>query len=130
MPQSSRRSPATACLLACLLPGLGHLYLRRWVKGVVFLSAIGALFVLGIIMDARLSHPVGWGDPLAWLRCAAQMAIGLPYFIATRAFELGLNEQLVTSVTHEYGNTFTEAGGLLNILVILDAYDIAVGRKR
>ena len=35
----------------------------------------------------------------------------------------------MTSVTHEYGNTFTEVGGLLNILVILDAYDTAVGRK-
>ena len=35
----------------------------------------------------------------------------------------------MTAPTHEYGNTFTEVGGLLNILVILDAYDIAVGRK-
>jgi hypothetical protein len=130
LPQPSRRSPATACLLACLLPGLGHFYLRRWAKGGVFLGAIGSLFVLGIAMDAGLSLPVGWGDPLAWLRCAAQMAIGLPYFIATRALELGLDKDLVMSVTHEYGNTFTEAGGLLNVLVVLDAYDVAVGRKR
>jgi hypothetical protein len=35
----------------------------------------------------------------------------------------------VRSVTYEYGNTFTAVGGLLNILVILDAHDIAMGRK-
>jgi hypothetical protein len=32
-------------------------------------------------------------------------------------------------VTYEYGNTFTEVGGLLNILVILDAHDTALGRR-
>ena len=126
MPQPSRRSPLTASVLAFLVPGLGHLYLRRTVKGFVFLGAIGALFVLGVAMDARLSLPTGWGDPLAFLRSLAQMAIGVPYFIARAlGYELGN----VTAVTHEYGNTFTEAGGLLNILVMLDAYDIAAGRK-
>jgi hypothetical protein len=38
---------------------------------------------------------------------------------------------LVPGAGHLYlGNTFTEVGGLLNILVVLDAYDVAVGRKR
>jgi hypothetical protein len=32
-------------------------------------------------------------------------------------------------VTWEYGNTFLIVSGLLNFLVILDAYDIAMGRK-
>ena len=32
-------------------------------------------------------------------------------------------------MTYEYGNTFTAVAGLLNILVILDAYDTARGRK-
>ena len=124
----SRRSPVTACLLAYLVPGLGHLYLRQWVKGAVFLGAISALFALGLVMDARLVLPTGWGDPLALLRSVAQMAMGVPYFVA-RALEIGFDERLVKSVTHEYGSTFTEAAGLLNVLVILDAYDIAVGRK-
>ena len=119
----------TTCLLAYLIPGLGHLYLRQWVKGAVFLAAISTLFVLGVAMDARLILPTGWGDPLALLRSIAQMAMGLPYFVA-RALELGFDERLVKSVTHEYGSTFTEAAGLLNVLVILDAYDIAVGRKQ
>ena len=35
----------------------------------------------------------------------------------------------VTAVTYEYGNTFLMTAGLLNALVILDAFDIAMGRK-
>jgi hypothetical protein len=116
-----------ACLLAWLLPGAGHLYLRRPVKGLILMGSILALFVLGLFLDARLQPYLGFDDPLAILRSLAQMAIGVPYFIA-RA--LGFEAGTVTSVTHEYGNTFTEVGGLLNILVILDAFDTALGRKK
>jgi hypothetical protein len=117
-----------ACLLACLIPGLGHLYLRRTTKGLVFLGAILSLYLLGVALDARLSLYVGFGDPLALLRSVAQMAVGLPYFVI-RELGFGLSEHAVRSITHEYGNTFTEVGGLLNILVVLDAYDVSVGRK-
>jgi hypothetical protein len=124
-----RTRPAAAvpaCLLAWLLPGAGHLYLRRPVKGLVLMGAILTLFLLGVFLDARLQPYLGFDDPLAMLRSLAQMAMGLPYFLA-RA--LGFEAGQVVSVTHEYGNTFTEVGGLLNILVVLDAYDTAVGRK-
>lgn len=115
-----------ACLLAWLLPGAGHFYLRRPRKGLLFLGAIGALFVLGLAMDSRLEMAVGLDDILASLFSLAQMAIGLPYFAARM---LGYEAGSVTSVTFEYGNTFTAVAGLLNILVMLDAYDVAVGRK-
>lgn len=124
--ESRPAAAVPACLFAWLLPGAGHLYLRRRVKGLVFLGGIGALFLIGVALDARLQLYLGIDDPLAFLRSLAQMALGLPYF-AARA--LGFEAGQVTSVTHEYGNTFTEVGGLLNILVILDAYDTALGRK-
>lgn len=123
---ASEATPVAACLLAALVPGLGHLFLGRRVKGLVFLGAVGALFLAGVALDARLSLYVGFGDPLAFLRSLAQMAIGVPYFLV-RAFGYGMGA--VTSVTHEYGNTFTEVAGLLNVLIVLDAYDTAVGRK-
>ncbi len=126
MPQPRPGAAIPACLLAWLLPGAGHLYLKRTTKGLIFLGAIGALFLLGIAWDARLQMVATLEDPLAVLRGLAQMAIGLPYFVAR---SLGFEAGLVTSVTHEYGNTCTEVGGLLNILVILDAYDTALGRK-
>ena len=127
-PIAASRSAAAlpACVLAWLVPGAGHLYLRRNLKGLVFMGAIGALFLLGLAMDARMQMYVGLDDPLAFLRSLAQMALGLPYFVAKA---LGMDAGQITSVTHEYGNTFTEVGGLLNVLVILDAFDTAMGRK-
>jgi hypothetical protein len=45
------------------------------------------------------------------------------------AAALGLGKGVVTAATYEYGNTFVIVSGLLNMLVALDAYDIALGRK-
>ena len=108
-----------AGLLAWVWPGLGYLYLGRRGKGLLLMGAI--------LMDSRLQLHLGLEDPLALLFSLAQMGIGAPYFLA-RA--LGFEAGIVTSVSHEYGNTFTAVGGLLNILVILDVLDIARGYKR
>lgn len=120
------RSVVAACLFAWLFPGAGHLYLGRYLKGAILLVSMLALFVLGLSMDARLQFYVGLEDPLALLRSTAQMAMGLPYIVARG---LGFQAGDVTSVLHEYGNTFTEVSGLLNVLVILDAHDTALGRR-
>lgn len=122
----ARSGVLPACLLAWVLPGAGHVYLGRRGKGLLFFAAIGALFVLGVAMKSRLQLYLGLEDPLALLFSIAQAAIGAPYFLA-RA--LGFEAGQVTAVTYEYGNTFTAVAGLLNILVILDAHDTAVGRK-
>jgi hypothetical protein len=129
LPEPRRGAVVPACLFAWLLPGAGHFYLRRRSKGLIFLLCIGGLFVLGVAMKAGLKMHVGFDDPLAFLRSLSQMAIGLPYMVARAlGFGAGLTKD-VTAVTHEYGNTFTEVGGLLNVLVILDAHDTALGRK-
>jgi hypothetical protein len=114
----------TAGLLAWVWPGLGHLYLGRRGKGLVLMGSILALFVLGVAMDSRLQLHLGLEDPLALLFSAAQMGVGAPYVLARL---LGYGSGLVTSPAYEYGNTFTAVGGLLNILVLLDALDTARG---
>jgi len=124
--EATRKSPIPATLLAWLFPGAGHFYLRRPGKAVIFMVAIGALFALGVAMDSRLDVSLGLDDILASLFSVAQMAMGLPYLVARM---LGFQGD-VKSVTFEYGNTFTAVAGLLNILVCLDAYDTALGRKR
>ncbi len=115
-----------AGLLAWLLPGLGHLFLRRRGKGLVLMGSILALFVLGVAMDSRLQMHLGLEDPLAVLFSLAQVGAGAPYLLARL---LGYDAGLITSPSYEYGNTFTAVAGLLNILVILDALDTARGRK-
>ena len=42
---------------------------------------------------------------------------------------LGFGRGDVRAVSYEYGNTFLIVAGLLNLLVVIDAYDVAVGRK-
>jgi hypothetical protein len=113
-----------AGLLAWVWPGLGHLFLGRRGKGLVLMGSILALFGLGVAMDSRLQLHLGLEDPLALLFSFAQMGVGAPYVIARL---LGYEAGLVTSPMYEYGNTFTAVGGLLNILVVLDALDTARG---
>ena len=115
-----------ACLLAWLIPGAGHLYLKRTAKGLIFLGAIGALFVLGVWSDARLTLHLGLDDLMASIVSLSQLATGLPYLAARL---LGYEAGRPTSLAFDYGITCTASAGLLNILVILDAHDTARGLK-
>lgn len=115
-----------ACLFAWLLPGAGHLFLGRFRRGSTLLLAMAALFGLGLGMHARLDVRLGLEDPLALVVSVCQMATGAFYLLG-RA--LGFAEGHLEASTYEYGNTFTAVAGLLNLLTILDAYDVAVGRK-
>jgi hypothetical protein len=125
--ETARAIPA--CILAFLVPGLGHFYLGKRNKGLIFLVCLLALFLMGVAMDSRLQLYLGFEDPLALLFSIAQMAMGAPYFLA-RSLGYGAGDAAaMKAVTYEYGNTFTAVAGLLNILVILDAFDTAVGRK-
>jgi hypothetical protein len=78
-----------------------------------------------LLLKGRL-FPFEIGEPLVALAFIANAGLGLPWILA-RAFSLGSGT--VTAVTWEYGNCFLIVAGLLNLLVILDAYDIAAGRK-
>ena len=78
-----------------------------------------------LLLHGRL-FPFDLSDPLVALAAVADIGAGLPWLIA-RMLDAGAGK--VTAVTFEYGNTFTIVAGLLNFLVVLDAFDIAVGRK-
>ena len=83
------------------------------------------MFAIGIALQGRL-FPFDLSDPLVGLAAVADVGIGIPYFIVNT---LGLGTGNVRAVTYEYGNAFVMTAGLLNLLVVIDAYDIAVGRK-
>ncbi|HET7290853.1 MAG TPA: DUF6677 family protein [Vicinamibacteria bacterium] len=117
---------AIACLLGWLLPGAGHAYVGRPGRGAFFCLALLTLFGVGVSLDARLTLHLGLDDPLGLVIGAGQAALGLPYVLA-RA--LGGATGDVRSATFDYGVTFTATAGLLNVLVMLDAVDVALGRK-
>ena len=113
------------CVVAWLIPGGGHLIQKRREKGLVFLVAIPLMFGIGLWLSGRL-FPLEWNDPLVFLGAIADRGVGLPYVIA-RMMDAGAGT--VTDQSYEYGNTFLMTAGLLNFLVMLDAFDIAMGRK-
>jgi hypothetical protein len=116
---------ALICLAAWMVPGAGHFWVGRKQKGFVFLIALTAMFVSGLLLKGRL-FPFELSEPLVALAFIANAGLGLPWVLAR---SLGLAAGTVTAVTWEYGNCFLIVAGLLNFLVILDAYDIAAGRK-
>jgi hypothetical protein len=113
------------CLAAWAVPGLGHLWLGRRSKGLVFLVALPLMFAIGLAFKGRI-FPFDFSDPLVGLESFAQFGIGLAFFLAS---PLGFGRGDVRAVSYEYGNTFLIVAGLLNLLVVIDAYDVAVGRK-
>lgn len=112
-------------LVSWLVPGGGHLWLGRRQKGFVFLVALPLMFGFGLALEGRL-FPFEWSDPLVVLAAIADFGSGVPYLVART---LGLGAGVSGAVTYEYGNAFMITAGLLNALVIVDAHDIALGRK-
>lgn len=116
---------AAICAVAWAVPGAGHLWLGRSSKGVVFLVALPLMFAIGLGLHGEL-FAIDPSQPLVALAGLADLGIGAPYLLARL---LGAGGGDVASGTYEYGNTFLIVSGLLNALVVLDAFDIAQGRK-
>ena len=116
---------AAICAVAWALPGAGHLWLGRSSKGIVFLVVLPLMFAIGLGLDGEL-FAIDPSQPLVALQGLADLGIGAPYLVA-RALGAGGGD--VAAGTYEYGNTFLVVAGLLNVLVVMDAFDIAQGRK-
>ena len=112
-------------LASWAVPGAGHLWLGRRSKGLVFLIALPAMFAFGLALGGRL-FSFDLSDPLVALAALADLGIGLIYLAGGA---LGYGAGQVRAVTYEYGNAFLIVAGLLNSLVVIDACDIAKGRK-
>ncbi len=61
------------------------------------------------------------------LNTFANVGVGLAYVIALRT---GQGAGIPTAQTADYGWLFLVVAGLLNYLIVFDAFDIARGRKR
>jgi len=118
-----------ACIAALILPGLGHLVLGKWVRGIIIGLVISAMFILGFIMEGHLYKPER-NEWLTWFFSFLNAGMGLPYLIALAAdWGIQVQPEQAAKVTFEYGNTFLCVAGALNMLATMDAYDIGVGRK-
>jgi hypothetical protein len=114
-----------ALIAGWLIPGAGHLMLKRWGRGVLILASISCMFVLGIMMGAKLYVP-NTADLLDMLGFLGDLGAGMLYLIG---HGLGLGQAPVQVVTADYGAKFVVVAGLLNLISAVDAHSIAVGRK-
>jgi hypothetical protein len=115
-----------ACVAAALVPGLGHAILLKWDRAIVFLVSISVLFTIGIQLQGRLFSP-DFSDLFSTLKFIADAGSGLLYWIS---WLRGLGGGEPSAYTYDFGNIFIYVAGLLNMLVIVDAFDIGMGRKR
>ncbi len=126
-PESSPAKTAIASIAALVFPGLGHFVQGKWVRGALLAFSIVTMFMLGIMMKGSLFTPVA-EDKLTWVFSALNVGLGLPYFIC-----LGTGYAFTgdtAAQTFEYGKTFLAIAGACNFLAAMDAFDIAIGRKK
>ena len=131
-PNREVRSPASsastatitlAVVLAWLVPGAGHVYLGRRARGIAFFAIVLVSLALGCALDGELYRD--FDQPLQMLATLACAGMGVPYFLL---FALGYGGD-VDAAGYEYGKAFILTAGLMNILLILDVWDVVRGEK-
>jgi hypothetical protein len=118
-------SALAVCASGWLLPGASHVVLGRWGRGLIFAASVVTMFVFGLIMQGRL-YDITPEQPLHIFAFVADVGIGLPYIIAQ---QFGYGIGVLSNPNYDYGSTFLWVAGLLNYLIVLDAFDISQGRK-
>lgn len=116
---------ALAACLAWLVPGLGHVYLKRFARGLIFFLLVSTAVVVGTSLSGELHRPQR-GKPLSTLATLGSMGMGVPYFVLR--FGIKYTGDLVGR-GFEYGSAFLLTAGLMNWLLVLDAWDIGRGKK-
>jgi len=118
-------NPQLAAVAAWLLPGAGHFLLGRRGRALAYLGILAANVAIGLWLDGNLYRVVG-GQPLTVLATLGAMGLGLPYFLLRYGFHYTGE---ITTQGYEYGTAFLLTAGVMNLLLVLDAWDIAQGRK-
>lgn len=114
-----------APLLAWLVPGAGHYYLGRRGRALAFFFIVLVGAFVGAQLEGNL-YRMQQGHPLTILGTFAATGMGLPYLVLR--FVVGYTGDIV-ALGYEYGTAFLLTAGLMNWLLVLDSWDIALGRK-
>lgn len=119
--------PAVA--LAWLIPGGGHFLLKRPIRGGLLAACVAAMFLLGLMMRGALFQPQT-GDLLTTvIYCGGfigNLMSGILYIFTKW---LGYAQPDMAGHVHDYGSKFLVGAGLLNLLAMVDAFEIATGKR-
>jgi hypothetical protein len=135
--KAGEAAPAKAWLMGAagwLVPGLGHLLQGKWARAIVLGGSVWVCFISGFLMGGYLykysSANPGVSGLLQILPMIGNLGTGLLYIVCW-FLGVGFSHEPIRAAlpTFEYGWTFLLIAGLLNYLAMLDAFDIAAGRK-
>ena len=132
--QNTTTTASTSSWIAALaagwiVPGAGHFLLRRQGRGVLIFVSVTVMFLIGLMMRGPMFEPQG-GDLLTTIiyygGFLAHIASGALYFIA---IALGYNQPDMAGHVYDYGSKFLVGAGLLNVLALVDIYELGTGKK-
>ena len=149
------RDPLWAAFLALLWPGSGHIYQRRYQKGILFMVCILGLFAFGWTLGGEKVVYASWRNGDKRWQYLCQVWVGLPAwpailqvanitpfgndFMRRPSLEQDREHdqpteaalwQLLHHGNFELGTVLTMIAGLLNLLVIFDAAAGPFGTKK
>jgi len=117
---------------AWFIPGVGHLLQQKWWRAALLGGAVWICFFVGMGMGGHL-FDLSTENSSVLLQVPPMIAnIGTgALYLVSWLFDYGFKDDPAQAAraTYEYGNTFLLIAGLLNYLTMLDAFDIAAGRK-
>ena len=146
------RNPNLAAFLAWLWPGAGHIYQRRYFKGGLFMLSILAIYFFGLAIGEGHVVYASWTETDKRWHYFCQVGVGLPALPALVQANRVLREKdkkeplfdgfmappeqpvrpesedelafwhKTLEAKFELGTLYTMIAGLLNILVVCDAF--------
>ena len=126
--ENAKLNPAAAVFLglgAWIVPGLGHLCLRRWGRAFVFFAVVGGLAAVGYLMRGEF-YTEHSRDAFGTLGFLADAGAGVFYLLPR---VLGYASPDLSRAAGSYGTRFIAAAGIVNLLSVLDVIGIARGRR-
>jgi hypothetical protein len=129
VPERRGIPPILAAIAGWILPGLGHLLLRRWGRACAIFGVVAGLAMMGYLLRGVV-FPIHLhdlrADPLNFLGGVGDAGSGIFYALASILEKAGSD---VSRAAGDYGTRFIAAAGVANYLCIADAFEIASGRK-
>lgn len=113
-----------AAVAGWLVPGAGHLLLGKWGKAVGYFLAVATLAVVGLRMRGDVF--TSGGDAFGMLGFLADLGAGVFYFFAHTINAAGPD---VSRAAGDYGTRLIATAGVLNLLCVLEAYQLGLHRE-
>ncbi|MFH1422896.1 MAG: DUF6677 family protein [Planctomycetota bacterium] len=125
-----KKRPEIAVLLAWLVPGLGHFYIGKRLKSLIFGTTLIVAFFIGAFTSGRNVVSVE-EHKIAFI---GQIGSGIPalttLILASAGDKPVIKDMRKIDPLFDIGLLYTVVAGLLNFIVTADAFEIALKEKK